>query len=247
MLMTAASPVDFTTSPGSQTREPWWQERFLEKQAELHRQPVRLIFLGDSIIHSFEWDPRTPLWDHWYGGRGAVNLGFNGDITTDVIWRVRHGELDGLSPALAVILIGTNDLGKPPGQVAAAIEELVRLVHGRLPGTTILVLGILPSGKPEREQSATRQINASLAALYSQQGSIARYQDVSCVFLRHGRLNATLFREPDVPGVTSPLHPTPRGLDLLAAAIEPTVAAALGDRIRAASDGPGDTDCRSDQ
>ena len=78
--------------------ESEWRTRFIEKQHELHSGPVRLIFLGDSIIHSFEWDAKAPDWKHWYGNRDAVNLGFNGDTTADVIWRVQHHELTDLSP-----------------------------------------------------------------------------------------------------------------------------------------------------
>ena len=36
------------------TSEAWWRERFIKKQAELHKQPVQLVFFGDSIFRSFE-------------------------------------------------------------------------------------------------------------------------------------------------------------------------------------------------
>jgi lysophospholipase L1-like esterase len=217
----------------SQLSQPWWQDRFAEKQVEMHRQPVRLVFFGDSITHSFEWNTEySRVWDHWYGGRNAVDLGFNSDRTADVIWRVRHGELDGASPALAVILIGTNDLAKPPAEIAASIEQLARDVRDRSASTRILILGILPSGRPEAELSIGREVNALLSAHFSHRGAIASYRDVSCTFLREGRLDTSLFNEKAVPGQVYPLHPTPRGMDALAAAIEPVVAAALGDKIR---------------
>jgi lysophospholipase L1-like esterase len=243
LLWTRASPVDPADMTGPPVHEAWWRERFLEKQAELHRQPVRLVFLGDSIFHSFEWDVHDAVWTRWYGGRGAVDLGFNGDGTADVIWRIRHGELDGVSPAMAVILIGTNDLGRPPAEVAAAIEALAQAVHDRSADTRILILGLLPSGRPAGEQGAVQDINARLSGQYARPGAIARFQDVSCVFLRRGRLNAALFREPAVPGRSYPLHPTLRGMDLLAAAIEPAVADALGDKPRTTSGELRGTDC----
>jgi lysophospholipase L1-like esterase len=243
IVWTRAAPVDPADMTGPPMHETWWRQRFLEKQAELHKQEVRLVFLGDSIFHSFEWDGHDPVWTNWYGGRSAVDLGFNGDGTADVIWRIRHGELDGVSPALAVVLIGTNDLGRPPASVAAAIEELAQAIHDRSAGTAILILGLLPSGRPESGQDAVREINARLSSHYALPGAIGRFQDVSCVFLRHGRLNAALFREPAVPGRSYPLHPTPRGMDLLAAAIEPEVAAALGDQPRTTPGELRETDC----
>ncbi len=199
----------------------------------MHRQAVQLVFFGDSITHSFEWNADyARVWDHWYGGRKAVDLGFNSDQSADVIWRVRHGELEGTSPALAVILIGTNDLEKPPAAVAGSIEQLAQDVRDRSANTRILILGILPSGKPEAEQGAARKVNALLSAHFAQRGAIATYRDISCAFMRGGRLDTSLFNEKAVPGRSSPIHPTPRGMDALAAAIEPVVAAALGDQIR---------------
>jgi lysophospholipase L1-like esterase len=238
-----ASSADLVPATDPRNPEAWWHERFLEKQVELHKHPVRLIFLGDSIFHSFEWDPRAPVWSRWYGGRGAINLGFNGDRTGDVIWRVLHGELDQLAPELAVILIGTNELGNPASDIVEAISDLARTIKEQSASTKILILGILPSGRPENEQRAAREVNARLSTLYSLGGAIASYRDVSCVFFRQGRFNAELFRESVVPGQTYPLHPTEQGLDLLAASIEPSVAAALGEHRRTSSGGMYATDC----
>ncbi len=220
------------SASSSQTEEIWWRNRFAEKQVELHKRTVHLVFLGDSIFHSFEWDPRAPVWNYWYGGRGAVDLGFNGDTVADVAWRVNHGELDGLSPELVVILIGTNDFGKPADAIAAAIDDLAQNVHHRLAGSKILILGLLPSGRPEADRQKARDVNAMLLERFSGPRAIANFRDISCVFFHAGQLRTDLFRERTDPGRSYPLHPTPDGMDLLAASIEPEVAAALGDARR---------------
>lgn len=44
-----------------------------------------------------------------YGRRQAVNLGFNSDQTDNVLWRLQHGEIDGITPKLAIVMIGTNN------------------------------------------------------------------------------------------------------------------------------------------
>lgn len=230
-----------TTSPS--ISEAWWRERFAEKQAELHKQPVHLVFLGDSIFHSFEWDPHAPVWTHWYGDRGAVNLGFNGDITANVIWRVRHRELDGLALKLAVILIGTNDFGKSAAEIAAGIKNLAQAVKDKAPSSKVLVLGILPSGRPESDQRKAKEINARLAMLFGHPNATAVYQDVSCVFYHHGQLDDDLFREQGGSNGAYLLHPTPQGMDLIAASIEPVVAAALGDHRRTTEGATRQTDC----
>ncbi len=243
MLLAAASPTRAANTPSSLMSEPWWQERFAEKQAELHKQPVHLVFLGDSIFHSFEWDPRDPVWDHWYDGREAVNLGFNGDTTDNVIWRVRHGELDGLALKLAVILIGANDFGKPASDIAEGIRTLARTVKERAPSAKVLILGILPNGRPDNDQRKRTEINARLATLFGHRNATAAYQDVSCVFYHHGQLDAGLFREQGASDGKYLLHPTLQGMDLIAASIEPVVAAALADGRRTTAGDARQTDC----
>ena len=244
MMLWANAPSAHAASTSSSVMsEAWWHERFVEKQAELHKQPVQLVFLGDSIFHSFEWDPRAPVWNHWYAGREAVNLGFNGDITDNVIWRVRHGELDGLTLKLVVILIGANDFAKPAADIAEGIKTLAQSVKDKAPASKILILGILPNGRPENDQRKGKEINARLETLFGHPGATATYQDVSCVFYHHGKLDADLFREQGASDGAYLLHPTPQGMDLIAASIEPVVAAALGDRKRTTAGDMPETDC----
>jgi len=40
-----------------------------------------------------------------------VNLGFVGDTTASLLWRIDNGEATGIEPKVAVILIGANNLG----------------------------------------------------------------------------------------------------------------------------------------
>ena len=69
---------------------------------------VDLIFIGDSITHSWEGNGKKN-WDQYYDKRNAVNMGFGGDTTQHVIWRLEHGEIDNISPKVAVLMIGTNN------------------------------------------------------------------------------------------------------------------------------------------
>lgn len=62
---------------------------------------VDLIFIGNSITK--RWDPQ--IWNEYYAPFNAVNMGFDGDGTQNVLWRLDNGEIDGISPKLAVILI----------------------------------------------------------------------------------------------------------------------------------------------
>ena len=103
-----------SVQPEVQTAEwaqSWWGKRHEEKLQEIKsRGQIDLIMIGDSITHGWE-DGGKAIWDKYYAPRKALNLGFSGDRTEHVIWRLQHGEVDGISPRLAVIMIGTNNAG----------------------------------------------------------------------------------------------------------------------------------------
>jgi beta-glucosidase len=102
--------------------------------------------IGDSITQGWA-DEGGRIWDAYYGRRRAVNLGFNGDRTEHVLWRLDHGEVEGIAPKLAVVMIGTNNTGvrhDPPEETAAGIQAILAILRTRLPGTKILLLDVFP-------------------------------------------------------------------------------------------------------
>ena len=134
------------TLPISRMDLPWWRERFEAKQVELRERHPRLIFLGDSITQNWErhgppdWADDAPVWQRFYGDRDAVNLGFIGDTTASLIWRIRNGELDGISPKVVVVLIGANNLGRlhwSAEDTVAGIDTIMAELRRRLPRTKV--------------------------------------------------------------------------------------------------------------
>ena len=90
--------------------DAWWQQRHEGMNARVKQGNVDLIFIGDSITHGWEGAGKE-VWKKYYGKRNAVNLGIGGDQTQHVLWRLDHGNIDGISPKLAVVMIGTNNAG----------------------------------------------------------------------------------------------------------------------------------------
>jgi len=224
--------------PISRMDLPWWHARFEAKQAELRAKRPALIFLGDSITQNWEkhgpppWQDFAPVWQRYYGDRDAVNLGFIGDTTASLLWRIEHGELDGISPKVAVVLIGANNLGRlhwSADDTVLGIETILRELHRRVPATKVLLLSVLPSDRSAWATETTRAINRMLAKRYTAPGGVA-FLDVTHVFMRDGRLDRELFYDPKLSPPEPPLHPTAQGQAMLAAAIEPALAAMLGDR-----------------
>ena len=234
-LLLAAGKLPAAAMPIARP-DAWWKARHAAKLAELKRGPVDLVFLGDSITENWEKPEFRPGWDRFYGGRHAVNLGFKGDATSHLLWRIMNGELAGIAPKAAVILIGANNLGRlhwPAAESVLGIETVVAETRRRLPRTKILLLGVLPSERSVWATETTQAINRALAAKFGG-GAVPDvvYRDVGRVFMRGGTLDRDQFYDPKLTPPEPPLHPTPAAQDRIAAAIEPDLAAMLGDRPR---------------
>jgi lysophospholipase L1-like esterase len=220
--------------------DAWWQQRHREKLAELRRGPVDLVFLGDSITQDYEqagppaFRDFRPVWNRYYGDRHALNLGFSGDATSHLLWRIEHGEVDGIAPKVAIILIGANNLGRlhwPTEDDIRGVEAVVVATRRKLPHTKVLLLGILPSERTEWATRTTIDTNRALAAIYGgNKVPDVTYLDIGPVFMTAGRLNQSLYLDPLLVPPEPPLHPTAEGQARMAAAIEPTLARLLGDR-----------------
>ena len=245
VLLGAAAPAPVlppAALPASRMDTPWWRARHEAKLADKAARPIDMIWLGDSITQNFEtagpeqWRAFLPVWQRYYAPRNALNLGFKGDATNHLLWRLRHGEVDGISPKVAIILIGANNMGRlhysAPDSIRG-IEEVVTEVRRRLPHTAILLLSVLPSIRNAYVDQTTAQTNQALAAAYGS-GRVpgVTWLDVTRLFLHDGRVDRTRFLDDQLRPPDPPLHPTAQTQALLAATIEPTLAALMGDKPR---------------
>jgi lysophospholipase L1-like esterase len=240
LLGGAAPPPPLAATPISRLALPWWRRRHAAKLRELRSRRVDLVFLGDSITQNWErsgppdWQDFQPAWRHYYGGRDAVNLGFTGDATCHLLWRLRNGEASGIAPRAAVILIGANNLGRlhwPADDDVAGIVAVVEETRHRLARVRVLLLGVLPSERSAWASETTVAINRALAERYPAGGEVAFF-DPAPLFAPGGRIERSLFYDPLLTPPQPPLHPTAAAQARLAAAIEPTLAALLGERPR---------------
>ena len=138
----------------------WWANRILHKHClieALKGKTVDLVMVGDSITHFWEWKhPKS--WAEFTKGRTVLNLGYGGDQTQHVMWRIEHGELDGYKANVVTLMIGTNNntfKDTDPANVAAAIEKIVGMIRERQPEATVVLHAILPRGdSPESKKHA---------------------------------------------------------------------------------------------
>lgn len=119
----------------------------------------RIVMIGDSITHFWGGEPKANnqngpnAWKETYGDIPILNMGFGWDRTQNVLWRLEHGEFDGLHPKKLVLHIGTNNFSSTanarensPTEICEAIITICDKIKAKSPDTKIIVMGILPRG-----------------------------------------------------------------------------------------------------
>jgi len=71
---------------------------------EAKNRTVDFVMIGDSITHAWSKYPDI------FSDANLLNLGFPGDRTQNVLWRIQNGAIDGISPTLVTLMIGTNNI-----------------------------------------------------------------------------------------------------------------------------------------
>jgi lysophospholipase L1-like esterase len=224
---TNGAAVNTAIVPVLRTSPTNWVARHEEFVQEAQKDGIDLLFLGDSIT-DFWRNKGSNVWNRCYASRHAANFGISGDRTQHVLWRMDHGELDGIKPRVVVLLIGTNNTGKEKNsdkirntvpETIAGVQAVVRELRAKLPDSKILLLAIFPRGTlddPQRAQVAL--VNTVIAKL--DDGKMVRYLDLDPKFLEaDGTLSTNIM--PDL------LHPNERGYQIWAESMEPTLSAML--------------------
>src|SRR5579871_822238 len=225
--------------PADRMNEKWWADRHNAILEQIHTHPdTSLVLIGDSITNNYDKanppdENFQPTWNEFYAPRKALNLGFSGDTTSHVLWRLDHGEVTGLHPKAAVVLIGTNNTGRGQSaeQTEVGIDAVVAKLEDLLPQTHILLLGILPSDVSEDKTARDRAVNQYLATCYSEDPLVS-YLDIGAIFYKNASLNTQIFYDPRLSPPRKPLHPDTIGQRMMAEAIEPTLASLMGDEPR---------------
>ena len=200
-----------------------WMQRHEQMNARVAQGNVGLLMIGDSITHGWEGSGKA-VWEKYYAKRNAVNLGIGGDRTQHVLWRLQNGNIKGISPKLAVLMIGTNNSGSnSPEEIAEGIEAIVSFLRKELPQTKVLILAIFARGP--NNDDPRRQVNERTNAIIAKlaDGEMVHFLDINDKFLDD---DGTLPKEimPDL------LHPREKGYGIWAEAMEPTIAKLMGEK-----------------
>lgn len=160
LALTFSRPVLAQTPNPATKAEPrpqeFWQKRHEQFLERAKKGDVDVLFLGDSITQA--WDgPGKEIFQNRFAPWKPANFGIGGDRTQHVLWRITEGkELEGISPKVVVLMIGTNNFSSDSSeQIAEGIKAILTTLHEKLPDTKVLLLGVFPAVPNPAVNSAT--------------------------------------------------------------------------------------------
>ena len=197
-----------------------------------HAGGIDVYFEGDSITRRWGATDYPQLLENWrqnFFGWNAADFGWGADRIQNILWRLDHGELDGVNPKAIVLLAGTNNVGNrvPSGgydakvaDITHGIEAVLRMMQTKAPDATIILTAIFPRNDNMAVMPEIDAINASLAKLAD--GKMVRFLNVNDKMAGpDGKL---------VDGVmnTDKLHPAVKGYQIWADGLKPMLTELLG-------------------
>lgn len=184
-----------TITPIPSKLKKFMPKRHNAKLAEAKNRQIDLVMIGDSITHNWESQKN---YEQAFSGLNMLNLGFAGDRTQNVLWRIHNGALDNIDPKLVTLMIGTNHMHNPKKgyspdsseDIFIGIQEIIKEIRTRLPNSKIIVFSVFPRRAPENERvKALNQLIPQIA-----DNEIIFHRDISKVFLdSKGDINKTLY------------------------------------------------------
>ena len=212
-------------------RDAGWEKRHAGMVEEAKKGGIDLLFIGDSITDGWRGAGRE-AWKKNFEPLKAANFGIGGDRTQHVLWRLQNGELEGLSPKLAVLMIGTNNGSDKPEDIAAGVAAILETLKAKCPKAKVLLLAIFPRGADAKDPRRVNndKVNALIAKL-DDGGKAVKYLDIGAKFLQP---DGTLTKEimPDL------LHLSPKGYEIETEAILPAIREMMGVKEAAPAEAP---------
>ena len=223
--MVPAFPQHVAVTPADK-KDDWWVKRHAENVAQMNQGEIDLLMIGDSITHG--WDEN--YWEMYYGHRRPINLGFSGDRTENVLWRLDNLPLDKISPKAAMLMIGTNNVGHGstnPKETSEGIKAIVDRLQNAFPEMPVLVLAVFPrndrpgNASDGEMRKKVEEINSYLPGLLKEVNNVTLLDINKELLEADGTLSPELM--PDL------LHPNATGYGIWARTVEPILSRLLGE------------------
>jgi lysophospholipase L1-like esterase len=221
---TTVTPVE-RTDANSRTAH----EQLLEKAK---KGRIDVYFTGDSITRRWgatDYPDFLANWTKNFHGWNAADFGWGGDTVQNVLWRLTHGELDGVKPKVVVVMAGTNNIGGRPRAGGGSEAKVAEIVEGlkavlavcreKAPDATVILMGLTPRNDNPAAAAIITQVNDRLARLAD--GKTVRYLNINDKLAdKDGKLLSGM--SPDR------LHLSAKGYQVWADALKPVLTELLG-------------------
>lgn len=170
----------------------WW-----DRHAEVLRVKdsinPEIVLIGNSITHFWggepklkyaDGKPRKPngpnAWASVFANHRVLNLGFGWDRTQNVLWRLDHGEIDGLHPRTIIMHLGTNNTSETANarmnsatEIVEGIRAVCMRLRSKVPGAHLVLMKVFPrEEKPDHpRRQLIKEINKQLE-IFARQNNI---------------------------------------------------------------------------
>jgi lysophospholipase L1-like esterase len=161
-LQEAAGPATTVASSQNYEARVPYQTYFADYLALRKGRPAELVFIGDSITEQWRWGAGAPVWKQHFEQR-AFDFGLGADKTQHVLWRLQNFDLSFLNPKVAVVMIGTNNTGDTPEDIAAGVQAVIAATQAKFPGVKVVLCSILPNARANDKMAAANKLLAPLA------------------------------------------------------------------------------------
>jgi len=192
---------------------------------------IDVYFEGDSIVRRWgatDYPEFLANWKQNFFGWNAADFGWGADQTQNILWRLEHGELDGVNPKVIVLLAGTNNVGtaanrgrveETAAEITRGTAAIVRVMQSKAPDATIILMGIFPRNDNMALVPTIEKINSNLSKLAD--GKKIRYLNINEKLAdSDGRLYEGMMNDQ--------LHPTLKAYQIWADALKPVFTELLG-------------------
>ena len=233
-LPESARPVPQGTTGGH------WYDRHLAKVAEAQAGGADVVFVGDSLTEFWETNGSDQWKKHFdTGAFKSMNLGFAGDRTEHVLWRLDNGELDGFAAKAVILEIGTNNSdawggGRTweqinPTNTFVGVKAIIAKMREKQPSAKLIVHAIFP--REWNPSSECRKRNEEVNALVKDYISTSGVANVVwCNF--NDKLRAPAVQYPTGSDLAQtgnylndgPIHLSDRGYEVWGQAVLPLIA-----------------------
>lgn len=179
-----------------------WYAVARDIEATLEGRKLKLLMLGNSITQGLGGERQRitsragqQAMDEAIGKGAWENAGISGDRTQHLLWRLKNCNYNRCSPEVAVITIGINNInaGDEAKDVAEGIVACAEEARRQMPDTRIILLGLLPAGKPANAwmRRACDEVHAHLKRANIK--DVEYINPTSWFTLDNGELNTALY------------------------------------------------------